>query len=80
LGAFIWGQEEMNETDYKEFMDCLIQAGYLIMKNKTETEDFVFRITAKQQEIIVRFLRRLLDSCENDCLIVPAENSETNKL
>ena len=60
----------MNETDYKEFMDCLIQAGYLIMKNKTETEDFVFHLTDKQQETVLRFLAKLKDSCENAEIVV----------
>lgn len=70
----------MNAEEYKAFMDCLIQAGYFIMKHKTETEDFVFHLTEKQQGIIVRFLDRLKDSCEN-AVIVPgdlaAENGNT---
>jgi hypothetical protein len=70
LGALVWGQEEMNEQEYKEFMDCLIQAGYLIMKHKTENEQFVFHLTEKQQGIFVRFLDGLKDSCENAELVI----------
>ena len=70
----------MNEQEYKAFMDCLIQAGYLIMKHKTANESFVFHLTEKQQGIIVRFLDGLKDSCEN-AVIVPgdlaAENGNT---
>jgi hypothetical protein len=64
----------MNETDYKEFMDCLIQAGHLVMKPKTENESFVFHLTEKQQSIICCFLEQLKDSCEN-ALIVPGDLS-----
>lgn len=60
----------MNEQEYNAFMDCLIQAGYLIMKHKTETEDFTFHLTEKQQTIIVRFLDKLKDSCENAEIVV----------
>jgi hypothetical protein len=60
----------MNEQEYNAFMDCLIQAGYLITKHKTETEDFVFHLTEKQQEIILRFLATLKDSCENAEIVV----------
>lgn len=51
-------------------MNCLIQAGYLIMKHKTETEDFTFHLTEKQKTIIVRFLDTLKDSCENAEIVV----------
>jgi predicted transcriptional regulator len=60
----------MNEQEYKEFMDCLIQAGYLIMKHKTENEQFVFHLTEKQQGIILRFLDKLKDSCQEAEIIV----------
>ncbi len=60
----------MNEQEYNAFMDCLIQAGYLIMKHKTETEDFVFHLTDKQQETVLRFLAKLKDSCENAEIVV----------
>ena len=60
----------MNEEEYKAFMDCLIQAGYLIMKHKTETEDFTFHLTEKQQGIIVRFLEQLKDTCETAEIVV----------
>ena len=60
----------MNEQEYKDFMDCLIQAGYLIMKHKTENEQFVFHLTEKQQGIILRFLDKLKDSCQEAEIIV----------
>ena len=60
----------MNEQEYKDFMDCLIQAGYLIMKHKTENEQFVFHLTEKQQGIILRFLDKLKDSCQGAEIIV----------
>ena len=60
----------MYEQEYKEFMDCLIQAGYLIMKHKTENEQFVFHLTEKQQGIILRFLDKLKDSCQGAEIIV----------
>lgn len=60
----------MNEQEYNAFMNCLIQAGYLIMKHKTETEDFTFHLTEKQKTIIVRFLDTLKDSCENAEIVV----------
>ena len=60
----------MTEQEYKEFMDCLIQAGYLIMKHKTENEQFVFHLTEKQQGIILRFLDKLKDSCQEAEIVV----------
>ena len=60
----------MNEQEYKEFMDCLIQAGYLIMKHKTDNEEFVFHLTEKQQGIILRFLDKLKSSCQEAEIIV----------
>ena len=60
----------MNEQEYKEFMDCLIQAGYLIMKHKTDNEEFVFHLTEKQQGIILRFLDTLKSSCQEAEIIV----------
>lgn len=60
----------MNEKEYKDFMDCLIQAGYLIMKHKTETDDFVFHLTEKQQRHIVRFLEQLKETCETAEIVV----------
>lgn len=60
----------MNDQEYKEFMDCLIQAGYLITKHKTENEDFAFHLTEKQQKIILRFLEKIKDSCESAEIIV----------
>lgn len=60
----------MNEQEYKDFMDCLIQAGYLIVKHKTENEDFVFHLTEKQQGIILRFLDKLKASCQEAEIVV----------
>ena len=60
----------MNEQEYNAFMNCLIQAGYLIMKHKTENEQFVFHLTEKQQGIILRFLDKLKDSCQEAEIIV----------
>ena len=60
----------MKEQEYNAFMDCLIQAGYLITKHKAETEDFTFHLTEKQKKIIVRMLEQLKDSCENAEMIV----------
>lgn len=60
----------MKEQEYNDFMDCLIQAGYLIMKHKTENEEFVFHLTEKQQGIILRFLDKLKDSCQEAEIIV----------
>ena len=62
----------MNAEEYKAFMNCLIQAGYLIVKHKTENESFVFHLTEKQQTIFCRFLEQLKEECGN-ALIVPGE-------
>ena len=67
----------MNAEEYKAFMDCLIQAGYLIVKHKTENESFDFHLTEKQQGIICRFLEQLKENCEN-ALIVPGDLSAEN--
>lgn len=60
----------MNEQEYKALIDCFIQAGYLIMKHKTENEAFTFHLTEKQQGTILRFLEKIKDSCENAEIIV----------
>lgn len=69
----------MTEENYNDFMDCIIQANYLLSISRDENHGGRVCMTAKQKEIIALFLRKMFVWSETAYVIPPAEERpETN--